>query len=60
MEVMDMNLSITDNEKSALKHALETYLTNLRGEIVKTEKHEWKEELHHEEDMLKEIMGRLN
>ena len=55
-----MNLTITEDEKSVLKHALEAYLTDLRGEIVKTEKHEWKEGLHHEEDLLKEIMGRLN
>ena len=49
----------TDEQKKAIHHALETYLSDLRAEIVKTEKHEWREGLHHEKDVLGEVMEKL-
>lgn len=54
-----MTIVFTDEEKKILRHALETYLSDLRAEIVKTEKHEWKEGLHHEKDVLSGVMERL-
>lgn len=54
-----MNLELTDEEKKIVHHALAGYLTNLREEIVKTEKHEWKVGLHNEQDILKKVIERL-
>jgi hypothetical protein len=59
-EVFHMELRLTEDEKAILRHALEEYLSNLREEIVKTEKHEWKEGLHKEADVLKKIIGDLS
>ena len=55
-----MQIQLDNRETEVLLHALKVYLSDLRGELVKTEKHEWKKELHAEEDTLKEIMSRLN
>ena len=55
-----MTVKIKDKEKDVIKHALETYLSDLRSEIVKTEKHDWKKELHREEDIIKDVVGRMN
>lgn len=55
-----MQIQLDDRETKVLLHALTVYQSNLRGEISKTKKHEWKEELHAEENTLKEIMSRLN
>ena len=55
-----MQIQLDDRENKVLHHALTVYLSNLRGEITKTDKHEWKKELHAEEDTIKEIMSRLN
>lgn len=54
-----MNIELTDEEKIIVHNALETYLSNLREEIVKSEKHEWKVGLHNEQDILKKIIERL-
>lgn len=54
-----MNIELTDEQAQALSHALEVYLSNLRGEIVKTEKHEWKAGLHKEQEALEAVLGML-
>ena len=54
-----MNLELTDEEKKIVHHALEAYLSDLREEIVKAEKHEWKAGLHNEQDVLKKVIERL-
>lgn len=54
-----MNIELTDEAKDIVRHALEVYLGNLREEIVKTEKHEWKEKLHNEEDVIKDTIQKL-
>lgn len=54
-----MNIELTDDEKKIVCHALEVYVSELRGEITKTEKHEWKKGLHHEEDILKGVIEKL-
>ena len=58
-EVDFMNLELTDLEKKTVLHALEVYLSDLRHEITKTEKHEWKVGLHEEEDALKQVIEKL-
>lgn len=54
-----MSIEFTDQERQTLRKALESYLSNLREEIVKTEKHEWRQQLHAEESTLKDILKRL-
>ena len=54
-----MNLSLNDDQVKVLRHALEVYLSDLRGEIVKTDRHEWKVELHKEEEALKGVFEML-
>lgn len=54
-----MHIELTDNERKIVCHALEVYLSDLRSEITKTEKHEWKKGLHNEEDTLKEVIEKL-
>ncbi len=54
-----MNLELTTYEKDIVRHALKVYLSDLREEIVKTEKHEWKEGLHKEENVLKTFIEKL-
>lgn len=58
--VSSMNLELSDEEKTIVRHALDVYLSNLREEVAKTEKHEWKVPLHKEEDILKEVIKRLS
>lgn len=55
-----MMLELNDKEKEILKRALESYLSNLREEIVKTEAHHWKPPLHEEEDVIKKIIANLS
>ena len=47
-----MVLELSDKEKEILKHAIGIYLSDLREEIVKTEAHQWKRDLHAEEDLI--------
>lgn len=54
-----VKLELTEEEIRILRAALEGYISNLREEIVKTEKHEWRVALHREEEVLKAMMGRL-
>jgi hypothetical protein len=54
-----MNIELTDEERQVLRDALEGYLSDLRQEIVKTEKHEWLEALHREEKILRGVLARL-
>jgi hypothetical protein len=54
-----MKLELTAEETQLLHRALQSYISELREEIVHTEKHEWRVELHREEEVLKAVMGRL-
>ncbi len=54
-----MKLELNEHEQKIVRHALEDYLSNLREEIVKTEKHDWKAGLHEEEDVLKKVIMKL-
>ena len=55
-----MQLELNDEERGFVRQALESYLSELRVEIVKTEKHEWRQGLHKEEQTLKWVIGRLS
>jgi len=54
-----MNIDLSAEERKIIRHALEVYISNLREEIVKTEKHEWKTELHNEQEILKQVIDKL-
>jgi len=54
-----MTLELNAEESRLVAEVLKNYISNLREEIVKTEKHEWREGLHREEGLLKEILARL-
>ncbi len=54
-----MKLELTAEESKVIRHALEAYLSDLRQEIVKAEKHEWKEGLRNEQAILKRVIDRL-
>jgi len=58
-EVKRMNLELSDEQRKIMRRALEVYVSDLRAEIVKTEKHEWKQGLHKEKDVLKEIIAKV-
>ncbi|MCX7793607.1 MAG: hypothetical protein N2257_04270 [Thermodesulfovibrionales bacterium] len=55
-----MMLELNNKEKELLKEILESYLSDLREEIVKTEDHRWKPFLHEREDMVKALISKLS
>lgn len=52
-----MNVDLKEEEKKVICHALNVYLTDLRGEISKTEKHDMKVDLHAEEKVIKNFIA---
>ena len=54
-----MQLELTNEECRVMRHALQSYLSDLREEIVKAEKHEWKQGLRTEQELLVRIIERL-
>lgn len=53
-----MNMEqLKEEEKSVICHALKVYLNDLRGEIVRTEKHDMKVDLHQEEEIIKNFIA---
>ena len=54
-----MNLELDEEEARMLGKALRDFVSNLREEIVKTEKHEWIVGLHREEQVLNGILAKL-
>jgi len=57
-EVNVMSTEVREEEKEAVCHAINVYLGDLRTEIVKTEKHDLKVDLHREEEILKNFIAR--
>jgi len=51
-----MDTDLNEEEKKVICNALNTYLKDLRGEIVKTEKHEMKADLHREEEIINKFI----
>jgi len=54
-----MQLELDEEETRILGEALRDFISNLREEIVKTEKHEWIAALHREEQVLNGILAKL-
>ncbi len=54
-----MNLELSEEEREIVHHALKVYLSDLRQEVVKSERHDWKAGLHNEEEVLKRIIEKL-
>jgi hypothetical protein len=55
-----MLFDFSEAERNVIRHALEIYVTDLREEIVKTEKHEWREALHLEKQILEGVLEQLS
>lgn len=55
-----MNLELSEKESRILRHAIEVYLSDLREETVKAEKHDWKVGLHDEQEVLKGLLTKLS
>lgn len=55
-----MTLDLNVEETRLLTDVLKNYISNLREEIVKTEKHEWRLALHREEGQLKNMLSKLS
>jgi hypothetical protein len=55
-----MQLDLAEKERDVLRTALEIYVSDLRQEIVKTEKYELRQTLHEEADILKHLIERLS
>ncbi|MFZ7125472.1 MAG: hypothetical protein ACOWWM_04865 [Desulfobacterales bacterium] len=53
-----MSMEIDEKEKSVVCRALNVYLSDLRQEIVKTEKFEMKSDLHRERDVIKSVLSK--
>jgi hypothetical protein len=55
-----MLFDFTESERNTVRRALEYYVSELREEITKTEKHEWREALHLERNLLKGVIEQLS
>jgi hypothetical protein len=55
-----MLFDFSEAERNTARRALEIYVTELREEIVKTEKHEWREALHTEKKLLEGVIEQLS
>jgi len=55
-----MLFEFTESERNTARRALEIYVADLREEIVKTEKHEWREALHEEKTLLEGVIEQLS
>jgi hypothetical protein len=54
-----MLFDFTEPERNVARRALEIYLSNLREEIVKTDRHEWRQALHQEKAILERVIEQL-
>jgi len=55
-----MLFDFSEAECNTIRHALEIYVSDLREEIAKTEKHEWLEALHLEKQILEGVIEQLS
>jgi len=55
-----MLFEFTEPERNTMRRALELYVSELRGEIAKTEKHEWLQALREEKTILKGVIEQLS
>lgn len=54
------HLELNDLEQEALVEVLKSFLSELRTEVVHTDRHAYKERLKEQEDLVKRILGRLD
>ena len=54
-----MLFDFTEPERNVMRRALEIYLSDLREEIVKTEKQAWRQALHEEKVILARVIELL-
>lgn len=54
-----MLYDFTEPERNVARRALEIYLSDLREEIVKTERQEWRQALHEEKTILERVIELL-
>ncbi len=54
-----MALELSDEERAILKKTVENYLSSLRAEIYRTEKHDFKVPMKREEEVLKGLIEKL-
>jgi len=54
-----MTLTLSDEEREVLSHALAHYVDELHHEINHTDDHEFKSQLQHEEQVLQALAARL-
>ncbi len=54
-----MFLELDEREKEILKRALESFDEELKSEIVRTDKRDWKIALHGDEVVVKKILERV-
>ena len=55
-----MLFDFSEAERNTARRALEIYVSELRAEIVKTEKHEWRQALQEERDILDRVIEQLS
>jgi hypothetical protein len=55
-----MLFDFSEAERNTTRRALELYVTELRDEIVRTEKQEWREALHTEKKILEGVIEQLS
>ena len=54
-----MILELDTKEKEVLKQVLESFETELRGEIVKTDVKQFRDTLHVEEEVVKDLLKKV-
>jgi len=54
-----MLFDFTEPERNVARRALEIYLSDLREEIVKTDRQEWRQALHEEKVILERVIELL-
>jgi hypothetical protein len=54
-----MLFDFTEPERNVARRALEIYLSDLRQEIAKTERQEWRQALHEEKAILERVIELL-
>ena len=54
-----MILELNEREKKVLQEVLQSFETELRGEIVKTDIKEFRDTLHGEEEVVKDLLKKV-
>ncbi|HEY8099497.1 MAG TPA: hypothetical protein VIF82_01995 [Burkholderiaceae bacterium] len=54
------HLELNDLEQEALVEVLKSFLSELRTEVVHTDRYSYKEHLKEQEDVVKRILGKLD